>query len=289
MNHMKPRHAQAGTIARTSAMLAVFAAASVLGLASCAGTATRTGTASELDRIIASSHRSDANRARDKYRHPRETLLFFGLRPDQTVVEILPIGAWYTEIIAPLVRDHGSYIAAMPPVAEGNANSENSRKAYTDLLARAPGHLDRVTVVDFDLRKDTMIPDGSADMVLTFRNIHNWMRGGQAQIAFLQMYRALKPGGTLGVVEHRGKESVPQDPQARSGYVNQSYAIKLIEGAGFKLVATSEINSNPKDTKDYASGVWTLPPTLAAGEVDRAKYLAIGESDRFTLKFVKPR
>jgi predicted methyltransferase len=282
MSHMKPRLALA--------LLSVFAAAvAALGLASCAGTATRTSTASELDRIIASSHRSDANRARDKYRHPRETLLFFGLRPDQTVVEILPIGAWYTEIIAPLVRDRGRYIAAMPTVAAGNANSENSRKAYMDLLARAPGHLDRVSVVDFDLNKDTMVPDGTADMVLTFRNIHNWMRGGQAQIAFLQMYRALKPGGTLGVVEHRGKESVPQDPQARSGYVNQSYAIKLIESAGFKLVASSEINANPRDTKDYAGGVWTLPPTLSAGEVDRAKYLAIGESDRFTLKFIKPR
>jgi predicted methyltransferase len=115
------------------------------------------------------------------------------------------------------------------------------------------------------------------------------MRGGQAEVAFLQMYRALKPGGTLGVVEHRGKESVPQDPQARSGYVNQSYAIKLIQGAGFKLVATSEINANPRDTKDYTGGVWTLPPTLSAGEVDRARYQAIGESDRFTLKFVKPR
>jgi predicted methyltransferase len=260
-----------------------------LGLAACAGTATRTATASQLDRIIAGSHRSDANRARDQYRHPRETLLFFGLRPTQTVVEILPIGAWYTEIIAPLVRGNGRYIAAMPPVAEGNANSEYSRKAYLDLLARAPGHLDRVTVVDFDTRKETMVPDGTADMVLTFRNIHNWMRGGQAEAAFRQMYRALKPGGTLGVVEHRGRESVPQDPAARSGYVNQSYAIKLIEGIGFKLVATSEINANPKDTKDYPGGVWTLPPTLAAGETDRAKYLAIGESDRFTLKFVKPR
>jgi predicted methyltransferase len=282
MNHMKPRLALA--------LLSVFAAAVAgLGLASCAGTATRTSTASELDRIIASSHRSDANRARDKYRHPRETLLFFGIRPDQTVVEILPIGAWYTEIIAPLVRDNGRYIAAMPPVADGNANSENSRKAYLDLLARAPGHLNRVTVVDFDPRQETMVPDGTADMVVTFRNIHNWMGGGQAEAAFRQMYRALKPGGTLGVVEHRGNEATPQDPRARSGYVNQSYAIKLIQGVGFNLVATSEINANPKDTKDYTRGVWTLPPTLAAGEVDRAKYLAIGESDRFTLKFTKPR
>jgi predicted methyltransferase len=282
MTHIKPRLG-------LNLLPAIAAVMVMLGLASCAGTATRTDTASELDRIIASSHRSDANRARDKYRHPRETLLFFGLRPDQTVLEILPIGAWYTEIIAPVVRDNGHYIAAMPPITAGSANSENSRQAYLDLLARAPGHLNRVTVVDFDAAQQRMVPDGSVDMVVTFRNIHNWMGGGQAEAAFKQMYRALRPGGTLGVVEHRGNEGTPQDPRARSGYVNQSYAIKLIQGAGFRLVATSEINANPRDTKDYARGVWTLPPTLAAGEVDRAKYLAIGESDRFTLKFIKPR
>ena len=260
------------------------------GLSGCAGTATRTATAGQLDKILASSHRSDANRARDQYRHPRETLLFFGIRPDHTVVEVLPIGGWYTEVIAPLVRENGQYIGAMPQVAAGNANSENGRQNYMGVLARAPGHLDRVKVVDFTVNPEgPMVPDGTADLVLTFRNIHNWMAGGQAEAAFRVMYRALKPGGTLGVVEHRGNEAVPQDPRARSGYVNQSYAIKLVEGAGFKLVATSEINANPKDTRDYAGGVWTLPPRLAAGEVDRAKYLAIGESDRFTLKFVKPR
>jgi predicted methyltransferase len=274
----------------TTALLAVASLGLVAAaLASCAGTATRTTTASELDRILAGSHRSDANRARDQYRHPRETLLFFGLRPSQTVVEVLPIGGWYTEVIAPLVRDNGRYVAAMPPVTAGNANSENGRKAYMDLLARAPGHLNRVTVVDFNPGKARMVPDGTADVVLTFRNIHNWMARGQAEVAFLEMYRALRPGGTLGVVEHRGNEATPQDERAASGYVNQSHAIKMIEGAGFRLVATSEINANPKDTKDYAGGVWTLPPVLAAGEVDRAKYLAIGESDRFTLKFVKPR
>ena len=259
------------------------------GLSGCAETATRTATAGQLDKILASSHRSDANRARDQYRHPRETLLFFGVRPGSTVVEVLPIGGWYTEVIAPLVRANGQYVAAMPPVTAGNANSENSRENYMKVLARAPGHLDRVKVVDFSPGQARMVPDGTADVILTFRNIHNWMAGGQAEAAFLEMYRALKPGGTLGVVEHRGNEAVPQDPRARSGYVNQSYAIKLVEGAGFKLVATSEINANPKDTKDYPRGVWTLPPVLAEGEVDKAKYLAIGESDRFTLKFVRPR
>jgi predicted methyltransferase len=270
-------------------LLSLAALGSILGLTSCATAVTRSATASQLDRILASSHRSDANRARDEYRHPRETLLFFGVRPGQTVVEILPIGGWYTEIIAPLVRQNGLYVAAMPPATAGNANSENGRKSYMDFLARSPGHLDRVKVVDFTPGKARLVPDGTADVVLTFRNIHNWMAGGQAEVAFLEMYRALKPGGTLGVVEHRGNEAVPQDPRARNGYVNQAHAIKLIEGAGFRLVATSEINANPKDTKDYPGGVWTLPPALRNGEVDRAKYLAIGESDRFTLKFVKPR
>jgi len=266
-----------------------LAAAAILSLTGCSSLGTRAAVTSRLDQAIAGTHRSDAERARDPYRHPRDTLLFFGLRANQTVVEVLPIGGWYTKIIAPVLRDHGHYIGAMPPVTPGNANSEGSRQAYMAILAAAPTRLDKVQVVDFDPARKPMVPDGSADLVLTFRNIHNWMATEGAEAAFRDMYRALKPGGTLGVVEHRGNEAVPQDPRARSGYVNQSYAIKLIEGAGFKLVATSEINANPKDTKDYAGGVWTLPPSLGAGEVDRAKYLAIGESDRFTLKFVKPR
>jgi predicted methyltransferase len=266
-----------------------FLALSSLLLTACTTTHSRIAVRTQLDAALTGAHRTEAERARDPYRHPRDTLLFFGLRPNQTVVEVLPIGGWYTKVIAPVLRDKGHYIAAMPPVVAGNANSERARKNFTDLLAATPQLLDKVEVVDFDTGKGTMVADGSADMVLTFRNIHNWMAGSQAEAAFRVMYRALKPGGTLGVVEHRGNEAVPQDPRARSGYVNQSYAIKLIEGAGFKLVGTSEINANPKDTKDYAGGVWTLPPRLAAGEADRAKYLAIGESDRFTLKFVKPR
>jgi predicted methyltransferase len=260
----------------------------MLALVACSSLNTRAAATSRLDQAIAGTHRTEAERARDVYRHPRETLLFFGLRPGQTVVEILPFGGWYTKIIAPVVREHGRYIAAMPPVTAGNANSENGRRAYLDILAGAPTLLDRVQVVDFDPGKP-FVPDGSADMVLTFRNIHNWMAGERADAAFASMYRALKPGGTLGVTEHRGNEAVPQDPRARSGYVNQSYAIRLIERAGFRLVGSSEVNANPKDTKDHPGGVWTLPPVLSQGERDRAKYLAIGESDRFTLMFVKPR
>jgi predicted methyltransferase len=254
----------------------------------CAGTATRASVTRALDAAIAGSHRPAADRARDQYRHPRETLLFFGLRPNQTVVEIMPTGGWYTRIIAPVVRGHGRYVAAMPPLVAGNAGSERTRKAFTDILDANPELFDHVEVVDFAIGSGTLVPDGTADLVVTFRNIHNWMAREQAEAAFRDMFRALKPGGTLGVVEHRGNEAVPQDPRARSGYVNQSYAIQLIEAAGFRLVATSEINANPRDTRDHPGGVWTLPPLLA-GDGDEARYRAIGESDRFTLKFIKPK
>jgi predicted methyltransferase len=255
----------------------------------CAGVTPRAMVAQRIDVQLAGAHRSDAERGRDKYRHPRETLLFFGLRPDQTVVEVLPIGGWYTKVIAPVLREQGRYFAAMPPVVDGNANSARGRKAYMDLLAGTPALLDRVQVVDFDPGTPGSVPDGSADLVLTFRNVHNWMGRDRAVPAFQEMFRMLKPGGTLGVVEHRGNEAIPQDPRAASGYVNQSHAIRLIESAGFRLVATSEINANPKDSRDHPGGVWNLPPVLSAGDKDRDRFVAIGESDRFTLKFIKPR
>lgn len=259
-----------------------------LAAAGCASISSRGSVSTALDAAIAGSHRPEPDKARDIHRHPRETLLFFGLRPNQTVVEITPSGGWYTRIIAPVVREHGRYIAAMPPVVAGNAGSERSRQAFNDILAAQPQLLDRVQVVDFNVGSGTLAPPDSVDLVLTFRNVHNWMAREQAEAAFRDMYRALKPGGTLGVVEHRGNKDVPQDPRARSGYVNQDYAIQLIEGVGFRLEGTSEINANPRDTKDYAGGVWTLPPGLAGDASEREKFLGIGESDRFTLKFVKP-
>jgi predicted methyltransferase len=271
--------------------LAVWTLA-LLAAAGCVGTATvsRGSVSAALDEAIAGSHRPDSDRARDVYRHPRETLLFFGLRPNQTVVEITPTGGWYTRIIAPVVRREGRYIAAMPPVVAGNANSERTRRNYLDMLQAHPQLFDRVEVTDFDIAGGRpLAPDDSVDLVLTFRNVHNWLAREQAEAAFRAMYRALKPGGTLGVVEHRGNPQVPQDPRARSGYVNQDFAIAMIEGAGFRLVGTSEINANPKDTKDHPGGVWTLPPTLAGDAAERGRYVAIGESDRFTLKFVKPK
>lgn len=270
----------------------VFAAAAVVALAGCASTSSRLVTATRLDQILNGSHRSAANRARDVYRHPRQTLMFFGIRPEMSVVEMDPGAGWYTEVLAPLLRDKGRLLVAVTPADAANPTSNASRgyAQYQAFLAKYPAVFDKVEIVPMSPGKLPIAAPASADMVLTFRSIHGWMEGEDVSAAaFADMYKVLKPGGVLGVVEHRGNPAVPQDPKAKSGYVNQAYAIKLIEGAGFRLVATSEINANPKDTKDYLRGVWTLPPTLIEGEKDRAKYLAIGESDRFTLKFVKPR
>lgn len=255
--------------------------------AGCASTTTRTQTAAQLDKTLAGQQRTEADRARDQYRHPKETLLFFGLRPEMTVVEITPNPGWYTKVLAPMLRDQGRYIAALPATG-AEEYSERELQQFQGLIEQLPQYFDKVEIAPF-LPGQPIAPDGTADLVVTFRNIHNWMARDTAAAAFDSMYRVLKPGGVLGVVEHRGNPAVPQDPRARSGYVNQAYAIDLIEKAGFRLVATSEINANPKDTKDYPRGVWTLPPGYAEGDTDRARYQAIGESDRFTLKFVKPR
>lgn len=245
--------------------------------------------AARLDQILGGSQRSDANRARDVYRHPKETLKFFGARPDMTIVELFPGDGWYTEILAPYVRGTGKLYAAHYDPASTSTYAQNALKRYRDKLASRPDVYDQVTMTIMSPDKLELAPAGSADLVVTFRNIHNWMGGGYAPEAFKAMYAALKPGGILGVEEHRGRTDQPQDPKAESGYVREDYAIALIEGAGFKLVARSEINANPKDTKDYEKGVWTLPPVYREGDKDRAKYAAIGESDRFTLKFIKPR
>jgi predicted methyltransferase len=253
-------------------------------------TSTRQETTATLDSILEGEQRSARNRARDEYRHPKETLLFFGVRPEMHVVEIWPDpSGWYTEIIAPLVREKGKYYAAVLDAAPGNVNQEKRVADFRQKLAARPDLYDRVEVVKMPRDGSDMVPPGTADMVVSFRNIHNWMARNQAAQAFTTMFKALKPGGTLGIVEHRGDPSKPQDPLAKSGYVNEQYAIDLIEAQGFKLVAKSEINANPRDTKDYEQGVWTLPPVYRLGDTDREKYTAIGESDRFTLRFVKPQ
>jgi predicted methyltransferase len=271
-----------------SRVAAVLPLLGLLLLGACATPMTRVETATALDAALASPSRPEAERARDIYRHPKQTLLFFGLRPDLTVAEIAPGTGWYTRILAPLLHEHGRLIAAQDP--PGSPGVDRERAALRAVLDGDPAHFDRVEVVDYAPAGATAFaPPGSVDLIVTFRNVHNWMAAGQAEAAFAAFYRALKPGGVLGVVDHRGNAMVAQDPQARSGYVNQAYAVKLIEAAGFRLVGVSEVNANPKDTKDHPRGVWTLPPTYAEGNTDRAKYQAIGESDRFTLKFVKPR
>jgi predicted methyltransferase len=245
--------------------------------------------APSLASVLAGDQRSAENRARDPYRHPRETLEFFGLRPDMRVIEIWPANGWYTEILAPYLRDRGRYIAAHWDPDAKPEFIRASVKAFRDKLAARPELYSKAEVVVLaPPEKTTMAPPESVDMVLTFRNIHNWMASGQAENMFAAMYRVLKPGGVLGVVEHRAGTDKPQDPRARSGYVREDYAIALAGKAGFALEAASEINANPRDTRDYPGGVWTLPPTLREGARDRDRYLAIGESDRFTLRFRKP-
>ncbi|HVY81603.1 MAG TPA: methyltransferase domain-containing protein [Steroidobacteraceae bacterium] len=268
---------------------ALAALAAVIAIGGCATRPTsRQETTVSLDTILAGTHRSDAHKARDEYRHPKETLLFFGLRPETTVLEIWPDpDGWYTEVIAPLVREKGKYYAAV--IDAENPNQEKRVATFRAKLAERPDLYDHVSVVTLPNDGSDIVPPGSVDMVLTFRNVHNWMARGRAEQAFAQMYRALKPGGTLGVVEHRGDPGKPQDPKAKSGYVNEQYAIDLIEKQGFRLVAKSEVNANPRDTKDYEQGVWTLPPVYRLGDKDREKYAEIGESDRFTLRFVKPK
>jgi len=234
-----------------------------------------------LDLAIAAPNRTPANVLRDRYRHPKETLSFFGVKPGDSVVELWPGGGWYTEILAPYLSPAGA-LHVVPP--SGSYDERIRAK-----IASSPVYA-KVQVATFTAGQPTSIASGSADVVLTFRNVHSWL-DGDAPIAgevFAEAFRVLKPGGTLGVVEHRLPEDAADERQMTSGYVKVSTVRRLAETAGFQFAGSSEINANPKDTKDYPEGVWTLPPSLRLGDKDRAKYLAIGESDRMTLKFVKP-
>jgi predicted methyltransferase len=234
--------------------------------------------------VVSGSHRSDEDKARDRHRRPVETLAFFGIREDMTVVEIWPGGGWYTRILAPFLKDKGKlYLAAYRP----GFLIRNATNAQREEVAAKPEIFGTPIFTVLEKGAYEVAPPGSADLVLTFRNLHNWMDGGNVEEVLNAMHRALKPGGVLGFVEHRANPGA-QDPRAKSGYVTEEYAIKLVEAAGFKLVAKSELNANPKDTKDHPKGVWALPPSYALGDVDRRKYAAIGESDRMTLKFIKP-
>ena len=245
-----------------------------------------------LAAAIASPARTPKFVARDAYRHPAETLRFFGLRPDQTVVEIWPGRGWYMEILAPYLRDKGKYYAAIeaPDVAGASKEAKDDAALLRQRIADDKAHFGKVIVTELQPPQLTEIcPPGSADVVLTFRNVHNWIEKGDQQAQFQAFFKALKPGGVLGVVEHRAKPGISLEDMHKSGYVDEAYVKKLAAAAGFRFDAESPINDNPKDTKDYPEGVWALPPTLTLGDKDRAKYLAIGESDRMTLRFVKPK
>jgi predicted methyltransferase len=239
-----------------------------------------------LAAAVGSSQRSQAFIARDKARHPVEELSFFGLRPDQTVIEIWPGGGYWTEILGPYLAQHGHYYVALPP----GGNDEEGRDAayFHSHFGGKPQQYGQIGETVLGHNRYDIGPPASADLVLTFRNLHNWMYSGYAQQALEGCFRALKPGGILGIEEHRGRKDQPQDPQAKNGYVREDYTIALAKRVGFELVGSSEINANTHDTKDWVDGVWTLPPTLSQGEKDRARYLAVGEADNFVLKFRKP-
>jgi len=245
-----------------------------------------------LAAAIASSARTPAFVRRDVYRHPLETLRFFGLRPDQTVVEIWPGRGWYMEILAPYLHDRGRYYAAIeaPDVSGASQEAKDLAAGLRRRIADDPAHFGKVIVTELHPPQLTEIcPAGTADFVLTFRNVHNWIEDGTQQQMFEAFFKALKPGGVLGVVEHRAKPGASLEQMRKTGYVDEAYVRKLASAAGFRLDAASPVNDNPRDTKDYPQGVWTLPPTLALGDEDRDRYLAIGESDRMTLRFLKPR
>ncbi|WP_312433990.1 methyltransferase [Janthinobacterium sp.] len=270
----------------------VFLAAALgaaMALGGSAAAADNTGDAA-LKAAIAGSARTPANVVRDGARHPYETLSFFGIKPTMTVVELSPGAGWYTEILAPYLREQGKLIAAGSD-PQGSEGARRSAARFQQKLDTNPAAFDKVEIGAFSPPSTYRIaPKGTADMVLTFRNIHNWIPVGEdgLKVLFGQVYDSLKPGGVFGVVEHRLPANKPQDATASSGYLHEAYVIRLAENAGFRLAGKSEINANPKDTADHQGGVWALPPTYANKDVDRAKYEAIGESDRMTLKFVKP-
>lgn len=238
-------------------------------------------TASQLDKAIAGDWRSAPNKARDTYRHPKEMLTFFGIRPDMTVIEIWPSGGWFTEILAPFLHDNGHYIGAVE-------TGSKSKAAMEKKFSFQPAQYSTATIVEFDHKAPVLGKPGSADMVLTFRNVHNWAADGSAEAMFKSFFAVLKPGGVLGVEDHRADAGKKLDDVVNSGYLPTDYVIKLATDAGFKLDAQSEINANPKDDHNHPKGVWTLPPTYDMGATDKAKWQAIGESDRMTLRFVKP-
>ncbi len=254
--------------------------------------ATSEGTEAKLRASLTGAQRTDPEKARDVYRHPLETLEFFGLRDDMTVVELSPGNGWFTAVLAPVLAERGKLrVAGSDPNGPPEKESTQHARELAARMSKDSASFGKVETLVVNWRSPDLSfgPDGSADMVLTFRNAHNWLAAGMADKVLAAARKVLKPGGILGVTDHRAKPDAPTDAKTfeETGYVPEAYLVKVVEGAGFKLVGKSEINANPKDTKDYPKGVWTLPPTYELKDVDHAKYEAIGESDRMTLKFVK--
>ncbi|CAB3792449.1 class I SAM-dependent methyltransferase [Paraburkholderia fynbosensis] len=248
--------------------------------------------AASLDAAVSNPQRSAQARARDIYRHPKETLQFFELAPSQSVLEIAPGGGWYTDILAPYLHDHGKLYEAQydGPQGSPSAEAQAGRAAFARKLSAAPAVYGNVVVGTLHAGEFSGFPaDASVDRVLTFRNIHNWIKDGEIDANLRAFYAALKPGGILGVEEHRAAPGTSLQQTIDSGYVTEDYVIAHARAAGFELAGRSEVNSNPRDTKNYPHGVWSLPPSYEGGDADRARYAAIGESDRMTLRFVKPR
>jgi predicted methyltransferase len=242
-----------------------------------------------IDAVLKSAHRSPGNADRDGQRHPKETLKFLGFKQNQTVLELDAGAGWYTEILAPLLFKKGKLT-----VTSGDPNGP--RTEYRTLVGlRTKAILDKAPELG---AKATLLPLGKApwdlgentyDLVLGFRDFHNWERSGELDARLAAVFKALKPGGVFGIEEHRAGAGGDAKTWADKGYVPEDVVVERCKAAGFELAGKSEVNANPKDTKDYAEGVWTLPPTLTLGEKDKDKYKAIGESDRMTIKFVKPK
>ncbi|MBS0447428.1 MAG: class I SAM-dependent methyltransferase [Proteobacteria bacterium] len=241
----------------------------------------------KLAAVIAGPQRPDADKARDAARHPQATLTYFGLAANQTIVEITPGGGWYTRILAPFVRDHGHYYAALDPSDSDEARRDKA--AFEANFVAHPATYGRVHVggLPTDGAFTDIAPPGGADRVLTFRNLHNWMKDGTLDEMLRGFYAVLKPGGVLGIEEHRAPPETPIGTMVETGYLTEEFVIYRARAAGFRLAGHSEINANPRDDHKHPHGVWSLPPTLRGGDVDRDEYLAIGESDRMTLRFIK--
>ena len=272
-------------------MLSACGTAATAPAVSASSEGAATGTEAKIKAALAGAHRTPKETPRDTYRHPLETLTFFGLKDDMTVVELSPGGGWFTAVLAPVLAEKGKLVVVGgDPNGPTNAEGTNNAKKLQERFAAHPEAFGKVeTRIVREKEEPVLGAPASADMVLTFRNFHNWVESGEDRKMLAAIHAVLKPGGVLGVTDHRAREGAPVDAKTvgDTGYIPEAFVVKTIEAAGFKLAGKSEVNANPKDTKDYPKGVWTLPPTYELGDTDRAKYEAIGESDRMTLRFVK--